>query len=185
MEAAAVVQASHTEDLIQKLRRSSVYRDLIPLEAAIGLPLPRRRAGKAYMTLVFAGMPPAGPGKPIPIYPPFGAMTLHWRTGTIVSYLDLDYERLWPPTDEPVGTFPHPAVAKLRHSELIALRAELMGLYDELFESLESAGTFDAAWAKRFSALLDVLMEPGLVPYYRKLAPKFIARFLGDDDGSG
>jgi hypothetical protein len=163
---------------MRNVRRTPAFRQAVPQEAGVGWPLPSRRDGKAYLTLPFFGMPPRADAGSIPLFAPFAAMTLEWRTGTLVAYRDLRYERLWEPIEDPVGTFPHEAVARLRRSEYLERRGQLLAMYDELLDTLAAGGSFDAAWSARFSELLRTLMEPALVPYYGALAPKFIDRWL-------
>lgn len=170
---------SRTAGLMREIRRTPAFRQLVPLEAAIGWPLASRRRGRAYATLPFFGVPARRGEGGAPLYPPFAAMTLEWRTGRVVAYRYLDYERLWEPPKGPVGTFPHPAVSKLRRSEYLERREDLLRLYDELFEKLESGDVFTEEWVQRFSDLLGTLMEPSLQPFYRVLAPGFVDRFAG------
>ena len=181
MEALAAQSTnSRTATLMDEIRRTPAFRQLVPQEAGVGWPLPLRRQGTTYLTLPFFGMPPSSGAGSTPLYPPFAAMTLEWRTGRVVAYRHFGFERPWEAPDGPVGTFPHDAVRGLRRSEYLERRADLLALYDQLFERLEQGTAFDDAWAARFSELLGTLMEPGLLPFYRTLAPGFVGRFLGD-----
>jgi hypothetical protein len=160
------------------VRRSPVFRQLIPQEAVTGWPLPNRRDDSTYVTLPFHRMSRrGGETGQWDLYPPFATLSFDWGDGRLVAYRDLAYDRPWEPPEGPVGTFPHSSetASKRRYLER---RAELLVAYDELFQKLATADTFENAWITRFGALLGELMEPSLKPFYRALAPKFVDRFL-------
>lgn len=170
---------SRTSALMHGIRRTPLFRQLVPQEAGIGWPLPSRRHDRVYATLPFCGMSRRRdePGR-WDLYPPFATLTVDWANGKVVAYRHLGYEQLWKPPEGPVGTFPHsPETAS--KERYIERRAELLAAYDELFETLAGGGTFGDGWSARFSNLLSELIEPSLKPFYRVLAPKFVGRFLG------
>ena len=171
---------SKTEDFIKSIRKHPVFTSLVALEAGTGWPYPVRKGGKVYVTLPFFGCPRTANQKETPLYPPFATITAGWNTGLVVEYENLRFRNPWPEGrwDEQVGTFPHPAVAGLTVGDYKAKRAELFAMYDELFDTLEAGGEFADGWIGRFEALLRLLVEPSLEPYYRALAPKFFDRFL-------
>lgn len=171
---------SKTDRLLAGLRRSPIFRQLIPMEAGIGWPIPSRRNGRVYLTLPFFGFGiGASKGQRIDLRPPFAAITLDWSSGRPVKYVSFAFESPWPApaTSDAVGSFPHPAVAALSVARYKELRAELFEHYDELCESLAGNVAFPASRAARFSELLQILVEPSLMPYYRALGTKFFERF--------
>ena len=171
---------SRTENLIKQVRKMPFYRQLIPLEAGIGFPLPTRKENKVYITLPFFGMGSAAePGK-TPLYPPLAIATLNWSNQIPVEYVDLRFRHPAPELNwaARVGTFPHPEVAQISVGEYRQLRQELFGMYDEMFDRLADRQPLSPEWSQRFSELLNLLIEPALKPYYRALNPKFSDRFL-------
>jgi hypothetical protein len=173
-----------TETLMRELRGTPLFRQLVPMEAGIGWPIPVRKGDGVPMVCLrlarFGFRPTAERGKGAVLYPPFATVTLRWDTGRPVEYVDLGYSRPWPPDPDPqpVGTFPHEAVRGSRGAYL-ADRRRLLACYDELFDRLARREGFDAAWVEEFGGLLRRLVEPGLEPYYRILGPSFFDRFLG------
>jgi hypothetical protein len=169
-----------TEAFIKTIRRSPVFTSLVALEAGTGWPFPVRKGGKVYVTLPFFGCPRVASQKETPLYPPFASITAAWQTGLIVEYVNLRFRNPWPeaPWDQQVGAFPHRGIAKMTVADYKATRQELLGMYDELFDTLEAGGEFAPEWTSRFESLLRRLMEPSLEPYYRALAPKFFDRFM-------
>jgi hypothetical protein len=175
-----------TEQAMAEIRKMPLFRQLVPMEAAIGWPMPLRKEQngitKVYVTFPFFGMTPK-PDKGLTIlYPPFATLTVDWATLVPVEYVSLRFNNPWPEErwEGEVGTFPHPAVASMTTAEYKIKRSELLAMYDEMFSRLGQNQPFPAEWKTRFSNLLRLLMEPSLEPYYRALAPKFFERFLGE-----
>jgi hypothetical protein len=174
---------SKTEELMKDIRQHPIYRQLVPMEAGVGWPIPLRKEGKVYVTLPFFGMTRTPEkGKTI-LSPPFAALTLSYPHQVVVEYVNLRFRNPLPelPWEGQVGTFPHPAVAQMKVSEYLEKRSELLAMYDEMLDKLAKGATFAPEWEARFKALLNLLMEPSLEPYYRALSPKFFDHFLKTD----
>lgn len=171
---------SKTEQLLEDVRKMPLFRQLVPQEAGVGWPIPVRKGEKVYVTLPFFGLAPLRAKGQTALHPPFATLTLTWPTLVPVEYVDLRFRD--PQPDEcwtaQVGTFPHPAVAGLTVGHYKGRRGELLAMYDELFDTLTANGALPPVWEERFGQSLRLLLEPGLEPYYRALAPKFFARFL-------
>ncbi len=176
--------SSRTNRLMHNVRKMPLVQQLIPMEAAVGWPAPITKNGEVYLILPFYGASPTSRKGQLSLYPPIATVTLNWRTGIVVEYLDL---RFRPPFEgaqwtDPVGKFPHESVADLRISDYLERREELLTRYDELLDILSKNGTFSARWTSEFAELLRLMLEPSLEPYYRALAPRFFERFLGPDN---
>jgi hypothetical protein len=169
-----------------------LFRQLVPMEAMICWPLPLRQRpawdGRTavYFKILLAGFRrPENRGQPTTIFPPFAMMTINYANGLPVEWVDLRYSRPWPssPPVGPVGEHPHPAVADLTVGEYGAQRDRLFALYDELAEALLAGEPF--ARQDEFGVVFGTLAEPGLMPYYRAVAPRFVERFLGPGPAAG
>lgn len=169
-----------TEELLQSIRQTPVFRQLIPLEAGIGLPIPLRKEGKVYAILPCFGFAPTAQKGQTKIFPPFATITVNWANQVPVEYVNLRFRNLAPELqwEGEIGIFPHPSVAKMTLSEYKEKRRELLAMYDEMFKMLGSDTGFSSEWIDRFSVLLRTLLEPSLEPYYRVLGAKFCDRFL-------
>lgn len=170
---------SKIETVMKDIRQTPLYRQLIPMEASIGWPIPLRKGGKVYVTLPCCSIRTLEKGRTI-LYPPFATITLIWSSQVVVEYVNLRFRNPWPEGhwEEEAGAFPHPAIARLTVAQYRAKRSELLEMYDELFETLTQNGEFSVEWSNRFGKLLRLLLEPQLEPYYRVLGPKFFDRFL-------
>ncbi|MVO88062.1 hypothetical protein GPA10_25720 [Streptomyces sp. p1417] len=176
-----------SEALCREFRRTRAFRQLVPMEAGIGWPLPvpvvQDGAPQVYVRLpLFALRPdPAGGAD---LFPPFATAALNWSTRRLVEYTDLRFKephRSRTEWSRPVGRFPHPAVAGLTNAAYRDMRSRLFHLYDELFDGLARGREPGSTWSGEFSGLLSQLVEPSLTPYYRQLAPKFLRRHLPED----
>jgi hypothetical protein len=176
---------SRMEELMKNIRKTPLFRQLVPQEAGIGWPIPLRKAGnKMYVILPFFGLARPRDGSQTALYPPFATLTLDWANQMPMEYVNLRFRNPWPEGkwEEQVGTFPHLAVAQLTVDQYKEKRRELLAMYDELMELLAQGSTIAPEWRARFGQLLRLLMEPGLEPYYRALGPKFFEHFLSVDE---
>jgi hypothetical protein len=171
---------SKTEQLMVDIRKTALFRQLIPLEAGIGWPIPLRKEGEVYLILPFFGFAPDPQKGSSELFPPFA--TLSWKNGTPVEYVNLRFRNPAPELNwegQAVGKFPHASVQQLTIAQYKEKRRRLLSMYDELFEMLATASSLSQEWNEEFENLLRTLMEPSLEPYYRVLGSKFFDRFLG------
>lgn len=177
---------SRTAGLMEAVRTMPLFRQVVPMEAMICWPIPVRHRpawdGRTavYLKVLLAGYRRgAQRGDPTRIFPPFAMLTLNFANGAPVEYADVRYTRPWPMTPPfgPVGEHPHPAIAHLTTGDYLKERDRLFQLYDELAESLLAGTPF--ANRDEFADVLGRMVEPGLLPYYRSVGPRFIETFLG------
>jgi hypothetical protein len=171
------------EALMNDVRKMPLFRQVIPMEAGVGWPVPRQPGGeqsKVYVTLPFFGFSQTKAPGQTSLTPPFATMTLDWATQVPVEFVNLRFHNPWPEGqwEGQVGVFPHAAVAGLTVGEYKARRSELLGMYDHMMATLAANRALTPEWSAEFSALLRTLMEPGLEPYYRAIGPKFFGHFL-------
>lgn len=184
---------SRTERLIEGVRRTPLFRQLVPMEAGIGWPIPvRKHASQAAplvcLRLPLFGMCPA-PGRgrtTVALFPPFATVTLECRTGRAMEYVDLRFTQPWPATDPktPAGYFPHDA-APTDRTTYLARRRRLLELYDVVVQRLAERQDLDDTLLGEFRPLLRQLVEPPLEPYYRALGLSFYRTMLGDGPVAG
>ncbi|GHH81193.1 hypothetical protein GCM10017771_02450 [Streptomyces capitiformicae] len=186
LKAHAGAAAPRSEAMCREVRRSPVFHRLVPMESGIGWPLPvpvvQDGVPRVYVRLPLFVLRP-DPAGGADLFPPFATATLDWSTRRLVEYADLRFkepQRSRAEWSQPVGRFPHPAVEGLTTDVYRDLRTRLFGLYDELFDELTVGRQPGGGWAEEFGGLLGRLLEPALVPYYRRLAPKFLGRHLPD-----
>ncbi|MEA2174713.1 MAG: hypothetical protein QOD00_2305 [Blastocatellia bacterium] len=171
---------SKTGHMMKEIRKTPIFRQLIPQEAGVGWPIPLMKDGKVYVKLSFYGFAQSKERKETILYPPFAIVTLSWPNQVPVEYLNLRFRNPWPEGDweSQAGLFPHAAVAQMTVGQYEELREQLLTMYDEMFETLSCGEKTSAEWDARFGQRLRTLLEPSLEPYYRALGPKFFQHFL-------
>lgn len=167
------------EQLIKYIRKTSLYKQVVPMETAVGWPMPILKEGEVYVMLPFYALSAREKGK-TNIYPPLCTITVKWSTKSVVEYVNLRYSNSLPGAnwDKEAGSFPHEAIYKMTVREYKYAKKELMGLYDIMLENLNKETALTAPQETRFKELLKTLMEPGLIPYYRSLNKEFFNRYL-------
>jgi hypothetical protein len=174
--------SSKTDTLFKRIRNGGMFRELVPMEASNGLPIPLRKGNVVYAILPFYTYTPADPqqGNKIVLFPPFVSITVNWTTKVPVEYVDFRFRSPAPELnwEQAAGLFPPAGMENMSVREYEQQKRELMVMYDELFETLAQQGSFSPDWNERFSRLLRLMLEPCLEPYYRALSPKFFENFL-------
>lgn len=179
-------EGARTGRVMANLRRTPLFRSLVPMEAGIGWPIPAvssRPGAERSVSMRFPlfGMQPVPDrGVSARLFPPFATVSLDWKTLRVVEYVDLRFKGLWPDAvwRQPAGTFPHPEVAGSRE-DYARLRADVLDRYDELFDMISRDHEPSDEWVAGFGAHLRRIVEPDLLPYFRELGPKFFAKYVG------
>ncbi|MEV6397166.1 hypothetical protein AB0M39_20720 [Streptomyces sp. NPDC051907] len=173
-----------SEALAKSFRGSRAFREVAPMECAVGWPVPipvlQDGEPRLYVRLPLYVLR-ADPAGGADLFPPFATAALDWSTRRLVEYTDLRFKEPHRSREEwshPAGRFPHAAVEGLTAAQYRAQRTRLFTLYDDLFADLSHGRAPDDATAAAFSDHLGRLLEPGLIPCYRRLAPKFLQRYL-------
>jgi hypothetical protein len=162
--------------MVEALRRTPMYRQLVPMEAVTGWPWPLRGAdGALHLAVPLLGARVGPGGGPATLRPPFARITVRWRTGLPVEYVDHRFSNPWPEADwtAPCGSFPHAALEGLGRGDYLTLVARAYALLDEAFDALEARAPVPPALDAELASLLRRLVHPGLAPFYLALAPGF------------
>lgn len=172
---------SSIEILIKNVRKSPIFKQLVPMEAVSGWPIPMIKNKRAYVMLPFYGAQNQEKGK-TELYPPLGVITVDCLTMAVVKYVNLRYENPWPEGkwQDTAGYFPHEAISKMTIREYKAKKKQLMSLYDTIIKCSIDGKKLDVETDAQFSKILSVLMEPSLKPFYQAISPGFFNHFLKD-----
>lgn len=164
------------EQLIKYIRKTALFRQVVPMEAAAGWPIPVLKNNEIYVVLPFYGMTVKGKGN-TSIYPPVCTITVQWSNRVVVEYVNLRYNNSWTEGqwEKEAGSFPHKAISKMTVREYKKAKKELMELYDIMLDNLNKETVVSPQQKDRFTYLLKTLVEPGLVPYYKSINKEFFA----------
>jgi hypothetical protein len=162
------------ETFIKSARNSSIGRQVVPMEAITGWPIPFEQNGKLFFKLLYFGVGRKEKGK-TELFPPCVMLVLNYKTGEVVEYTNFYFSSPWPEMkrDVPVGYFPHPAVAGMRLSEYRQQKKELMIMYDQLIEAFLNHKQPGDEWNDKFFGILAILLEPSLRRFYQTMGGDF------------
>ncbi|MBN1659136.1 MAG: hypothetical protein JXA93_12065 [Anaerolineae bacterium] len=169
--------STRIEELYTQTRNHPVCHHLIPLEAVLSYPVPSRRGDLTYLKfLVYRrGIAPRGAMRPV--YRPHARLSVEYPTGQLVEYVDLRFADGAPvsPLAEQVGEFPHLQIANLSFQEMIAERSAFFDAIEGIIPLVgrRDLTEDDRQIVARYRALFDMLVEPGLKPFYRALDTEF------------
>lgn len=171
-------QLSNIEILIKTIRRTPIFKQLVPMEAVSGWPIPVKRNGRVYVVLPFYGAQAQKKGKTI-LYPPLALITVDCMTMVVVKYINMRFENSWPSGkwQEAAGHFPHEAICKMTVREYKAQKRQLMFLYDTIINCLIDGKKLDPQTDAQFAKIMSIMMEPGLKPFYQAISPRFFDHF--------
>ena len=163
------------EKILADIREHPIFKSLIPMQAGIGWPVPIRCKGSVYLSIPVFGMQRAMKDQPVLLFPPFATITVSWPNFVVMEYVNLRWRKPWPEADfsKPAGAFPHDNIANLSVGQYNEKRKRLLAFYDKVLNN--NIGGEDL---NEYRDLLGLMMEPGLLPYYRKLYPKYYNYFL-------
>jgi len=169
------------EKIVKDIRKTPLFRQVVPMEAVTGWPIPLRKNGRVFIILPFYGAQNKEKGKTI-LYPPLALITVDCITMVVVEYISTRFKNSWPDGnwETAAGYFPHEAISKMTIREYKNLKQQLMGLYDILIKCLIDGTELDAEVDAKFSEILGILMEPNLIPFYKAIRPSFFGHFLKD-----
>lgn len=95
----------------------------------------------------------------------------------IMDYTIYPYQKEWKEVDyeNPVGEFPHDAIAGVRRDEYNELKKQLYQYYDEMLDAVRNLRVFEQE--DEMQKLFSRLMEPDLYPQYLRINRKFYSYF--------
>jgi hypothetical protein len=169
--------ASRVEELYTETRNHPVCQHLVPLESVLSYPVPFIRDEIVYLRFFLYRKGRNPQQATHPIYRPHAHLTVAYPTGRFVEYVELQFLEGQPQssTSEQIGITPHPALAQLSFTEVIARRSEFFTLTEKLMEFIaKSSLTMDeTATVDRYRQIWSLLVEPDLYTYYQRLNPAF------------
>lgn len=163
---------------ITRLNKSEIRKLLIPTECVSGWPYVSIKNGKICVSVPYFKTRSAGNGK-FYLFPLSHSLTLTWDNGVVVDFTRFSFTKDFKGVDyaKPVGTFKHEAIADMAKEEYAKKREELFNCYDELISCIEQKKEFPHEAQMREA--LSLLMEPSLLPFYRRLNAKFFDKYCG------
>ena len=114
------------------------------------------------------------------VYPTRYVVTISLPEGTIAGLEDLSYNKAFAHIEfnTPVGLFRHDAIKNLEKKAYTSLRSALFLEYDKIVKHLAHGQPYKAEDESHFKALLNVILEPSLIPFYTAIDADFVNRYV-------
>jgi hypothetical protein len=168
-----------TTDLYECVRRTSLFRSLVPVEAGVGIPAPTTSAGRFVLHFPCFTTAPAG-GEERFLFVPCATISLDWQTARPVEYIDHAFRSPWKTEDRSrpvarVGRDDQPPLSREERAETLH---SLFRGYDELACSVLRGRELPVDWEDGFRTGFRLLVPAALHPYYAHVAPGFYRRVV-------
>lgn len=152
----------------------------MPMGYSAGLPILHIRNEELCLTIPFLKYRVTGQVDKTLVYPIRYTTTMLLPEKTFIEFRNLAYQPRFQKVDfsKPVGLFRHEAVKHLTKQEYQSARDELLGLYDKVIRALLYGEEYGAQEEQRMKQLLQMLVEPSLLPIYKALDGDFYNKYL-------
>ncbi len=170
---------------IKKMKTSDfVLNCKMPMGYVYGYPVLQIRNGSLCMKIPFLRYKVTGKPDQTLVFPIRYSVTMELPEERFVEFNDYAYDNRFADVDfdKAVGLFRHESVKSLNKKEYEAKRAELFGLYDKLAASLLNGEEFTAEDNAKMKDMLQMLVEPSLLPIYKVLDKDFYEKYLRNNE---
>lgn len=170
-----------TEAIIKSLKTNKCiqYSNFL-LGYVPGLPILTILNGKPCMKVPYLKYKITGEEDKTLVYPVRYVVTVSLPEGTVVGLEDLSYSKPFAKVEfnTPVGLFRHDAVKNLDKKAYSKVRSALFLEYDKIVKHLVFGEAYTDEDEKHFKALLNVVIEPSVVPFYTAINAEFVDRYI-------
>lgn len=166
-------------NFIRNFKNTYFGREIIPLECSFGWPIPVEYHGKLYIKVFYYGVNIEGKGKAA-IRQPYVEFTIDYITKKVVafSYITQDSKYSDVLQEGTIGYFPHEAIRKMSAKKYKEYQIEAIQLLEAFFDNRSNGKSVSKSQALRLSELMNLIVSPCLIPYYKKLNNKFVTSIL-------
>lgn len=169
------------EQIMKNLKTSDFFLNCkIPMGYRTVFPILQIKNGSLCITFPYLKYQTSGEVDKTLVFPIKYAVSLELPTEKIIGFEDFEYNENFKEVDfdKPVGYFRHEAVKKYDKAEYDRLYHELLREYDKVIHVLLEGGAYGFLDEKRMSELLQLLVEPSLLPMYKAVDINFYNKYL-------
>lgn len=170
-----------TEALLKSLKTNKfIQNSSIVMGYVPGLPILTTLNGNLCMKIPYLKYKITGEIDKTFVYPIKYIVTISIPGGVIVGFEDLSYNKSFINVafNSPVGTFRHEAVKDLDKKAYANLRSILFAEYDKIINHLLFGKEYSSEDEKHFKDLLNVVLEPSLIPFYISIDNEFALHYI-------
>lgn len=169
-------------DQVKKNMKSNAFflNCKIPMGYTAGFPILQIKNDSLCITFPYLRYQTTGVVDKTLVYPMRYLISMELPTEKIISFENLEYNEKFRNIDfrKPVGYFRHEEIRRFNKAEYKSLYDELMCEYDKVINSLIFGVDYGAEDEKRMKELLQLLVEPSLLPMYKALDNDFYNKYL-------
>lgn len=174
-------QVTMVEQMKNNLETSGFFLNCkIPMGYRTVFPILQIKNGSLCITFPYLNYQTTGEVDKTLVFPIKYAISLELPTEKITGFEDFEYNEKFETVDfdKPIGYFRHDAVKKYNRTEYDGLYHELMNEYDKVIHALLEGGAYGFSDEKRMSELLQLLVEPFLLPIYQTIDKSFYNKYF-------
>ena len=169
-----------TETLLQELKTSKFVMDSIPMGYVPGLPILAILNGNLCIKVPYLKYQVTGVVDNTYVFPPKYTVTIGIPENINLGFEDLAVNKAFAQVrfGDPIGTFRHDAIKDLNKTAYKNMRHMLYAEYDKIVCHLTAGQPYTFEDEQHFKALLQTLLEPSLMPFYKALDQEFYNKYL-------
>lgn len=169
------------KEILNKFKRSNFYLGCrIPMGYTCGLPILQVKNDRLCLVIPYLKYKVTGEKDNTLVYPIRYVVTMVLPEEKPIDYKDLAFDYLFSKVDfkEAIGLFRHDAIKHLDKKEYEATREELYACYDKVIAALLFGEEYGEQDEERMRELLQLMIEPCLLPIYKALNKDFYSKYL-------
>lgn len=169
------------KEVLKNLKKNEFIMNIrMPMGYAPGLPILQIRNNYLCMLVPYFKTHMTGEVDKTRVFPIRYAITLELPEEKIIKYEDLSFHPAFEKVDfsRPVGYFRHDAIKQYNKKQYMEKKEELLSLYSKVANKLLFGSELIREDEERMKELLQILIEPSLLPQYRVMDKDFYHKYL-------
>jgi len=168
------------KNLLEELKKNKTVRTVIPMGFVAGLPIVQIKNKAVCLEIPYFKFVRSEVPDQSLIYPIRYTVSVLADNGRLIGFEDLFFDERFETTDfnKAIGRFRHEAIQKYNYGQYLEKKDTLYALYNRFISFLYVNTQFTRQDMQSLIRLINILIEPALVPAYKVLDSKFAGKFL-------
>lgn len=173
--------AISVKEILKELGTSGFIMNCrMPMGYAAGFPILQIKNQSLCLLVPYFKVRTTGEVDKTQVFPIRYTVTLELPKGAVVKYEDLSFHPAFGKIDfsKPVGYFRHDSIKQYNKRQYAEKKEELLSFYDKVINALLFGTEYTKADEEELRRLLQIMLEPSLLPQYRALDKDFYHKYL-------
>lgn len=169
------------KEILKELRTNSfIINCRMQMGYAAGFPILQIKNQSLCLQIPYLKTHKTGEVDKTQVFPIRYTVTLVLPKGDVVKYEDLSFNPAFEKIDfsKPIGYFRHDSIKQYNKSQYAEKKEELFSLYDKVINALLFGAEYTKGDEEEMCRLLQIMLEPSLLPQYRVLDKDFYHKYL-------